>query len=224
MKDNLNKLLDIRNQTDTKADLFIYGEIVSEWYETLSSADQYPNKIKHFLDGLDGQELNIYINSVGGNVFAGIAIYNQLKRYTGRKVVHVDGVAASIASVIAMAGDEIVMPSNAMLMIHRASVGVYGNIADLQRYAEVLREIDDNILKTYADRLINPADIDEIKRLMDNETYLTAEETNAFFKGVTLTAPLAIAAKADNAKNHFALMREAEMIEILKLKGGNHNG
>lgn len=221
MSDNLNKLLQIRNQTDEKAELYLYGEIVSEWYEAWSSADAYPNQIKHFLDTLQGQALHIYINSPGGNVFAGMAIFNQLRRYKGRKCVHIDGVAASIASVIAMAGDEILMPSNSMLMIHRASLCAGGNAADMERYAEILKDIDNNILNTYADRLKNPTDIDKIKQLMEEEAYLIADEAAVFFKGVTVTTPLQIAAKADNAKIHYALMREAAAVEILRLKGGS---
>ena len=92
----------IKNQTDSSADLFFYGDIVSEtwqseWYED----DMAPGDVKKFLDQLDGTEnINIHINSGGGSVFGGIAIYNMLRRNNAHKTVYVDGLAASIASVI----------------------------------------------------------------------------------------------------------------------------
>lgn len=117
----------IKNQTDSSADLFFYGDIVSEtwqseWYED----DMAPGDVKEFLDQLDGTEnINIHINSGGGSVFGGIAIYNMLRRNNAHKTVYVDGLAASIASVIMMAGDEIVMPKNATVMIHKPSASYF---------------------------------------------------------------------------------------------------
>ena len=75
----------------------------------------------------DASEIRIYINSYGGSVFEGTAIYNQLKRHPAHKTVYVDGFACSIASVIAMAGDEVVMPRNTMMMIHNMWSCVCGN-------------------------------------------------------------------------------------------------
>jgi ATP-dependent Clp protease protease subunit len=95
-------------------DLYIYEDIGSGWFGGIG-----PNDVKEALDEVGSVDtLNIYINSPGGSVFDGMAIYNQLKRFAARKVVHIDGIAASIASVIAMAGDEIVCAPNAMMMIH----------------------------------------------------------------------------------------------------------
>ena len=101
-KDNLKDFLQIKNQTDTSADLHFYGDIVSSWWGAWDDADQYPEKVKDFLDEAKGKDLNIYVNSGGGSVFAGMAIYNMIKRHQGHKTVYVDGLAGSIASVIAL--------------------------------------------------------------------------------------------------------------------------
>ena len=106
MKDNLKSFLTVKNSTLQTADLYFYGEIVSDWWGAWDDLDQYPEAIRDFLTEHEGKDLNIYVNSGGGSVFAGIAIYNMLLRHKGKKTVYVDGIAASIASVIALAGDE----------------------------------------------------------------------------------------------------------------------
>ena len=99
--------LEIKNATEDRAELYFYGDIVSNswqsyWYEE----DKAPQDIVDFLNQIeDTKELNIYINSGGGSVYGGLAIYNILKRHKGKKIVTVDGIAASIASIIALAGD-----------------------------------------------------------------------------------------------------------------------
>ncbi|WP_256260999.1 head maturation protease, ClpP-related [Bacillus thuringiensis] len=110
----------IKNQTDSSADLFIYGDIINNTGWKWDDSDVMPDDVKNILGQLDDKSnLNIYVNSGGGSVFAGLAIYNMLKRNKAQKTVYVDGVAASIASVIALAGDRVVVPSNAFLMIHK---------------------------------------------------------------------------------------------------------
>ena len=113
MKNNLKNILEIKNATDTTCDLYFYGDIVDSWLGAFDDMDQYPEAIKNFLDEAKGKDINIYVNSGGGSVFAGMAIYNMLKRHKGYKTVYVDGLAGSIASVIALAGDKFIIPSNA---------------------------------------------------------------------------------------------------------------
>ena len=115
--DNLQNFLEIKNQTENSADLYFYGDIVSSWWGAWDDTDQYPEAVKNFLDGVKGKDLNIHINSGGGSVFAGITIYNMLKNHSGFKTVYIDGLAASIASVIALAGDKVVMRTGSSLMI-----------------------------------------------------------------------------------------------------------
>lgn len=105
--DNLSSVLEIKNETKDNAELYFYGDIVSSCLGAWDDTDQYPESIKKFLDNVKGKDLDIYINSGGGSVFAGMAIYNMLKRHKGFKTVYIDGLAASIASVIALAGDKV---------------------------------------------------------------------------------------------------------------------
>ena len=126
-----------------KAKLIIYGEISSDkWDET----EITPNEVKELLDSVKNKDLDIFINSSGGNVFAGLAIYHMLKRHEGKKTVYVDGIAASIASIIAMAGDEIHIPKNAYLMIHRSWICTVGNKNDLLDIVVKIKSISDRII------------------------------------------------------------------------------
>jgi ATP-dependent Clp protease protease subunit len=119
-------------------------------------------------------DITLRINSPGGDVFDGIAIYNDLLAYDGKVKVEVVGLAASIASIIAMAGDEITIADNAMLMIHNAwTIGV-GNRHDFADIAGTLAKIDDALARTYAAR--STSGIRAIKQMMDDETWLTAKE------------------------------------------------
>ena len=125
----------------------LYGDIASStWY----GDEITPKDFKADLDSLgDIQTLNIYINSSGGDVFAGQAIYSMLKRHSAQKNVYVDGLAASIASLIAMAGDKIIMPANAMMMVHRAWTVAMGNSNDFRKLAEDMDKIDESIITVY---------------------------------------------------------------------------
>ena len=132
--------------------------------------------VKNMLGQLDDKSnLNIYVNSGGGSVFAGLAIYNMLKR-KGSKTVYVDGVAASIASVIALAGDRIVIPSNAFLMIHKPWTISAGNANDFRKMAEDLDHIESGILNVYKENLKDGIGIEEIQQLVDAETWLRGKK------------------------------------------------
>lgn len=218
MKDNLSALLRVRNLANGDAALYFYGEIVSDWWDAWSSADKYPEAIRRMLDGLNGEHLHIYINSPGGSVFAGMAIYNMLNRYNGRKTVHIDGIAASIASIIAMVGDTIIMPENTMLMIHRAWTTVFGNTEELARYAELLSQVDDAMMSVYSARLNTPDDAARVAELMAKESYLSAAETAALFRGVSVKPPLEMAARVKNAGAIYNASLEYERLKLLEMK------
>lgn len=219
MKDNLKELLRVRNLGNNEAALYFYGEIVSSWWEAWDNSDKYPEAIRRFLDGLKGETLHIYVNSPGGAVFAGMAIYNMLSRYAGKKVVHIDGVAASIASVIAMAGDEIVMPSNTLLMVHKAIASAAGNSDEMLHFAELLAKVDESILSVYSKRLKNAAELEHVRELVAAESYLTAEETAGLFAGVNITEPIEMAACAKrDAAAIFAAAMETERLKLLGLR------
>lgn len=139
--------------------------------------------------------LQVRINSPGGDVFEGLAIHNALARHPARKVVSIDGLAASIASVVAMAGDEIVMPANAMLMLHEPSAAVVGRAQELRQMADGLDRIRAAMAAIYAGR--TGRDPDHVGRLMDAETWLSASEALALGFADRIDPPVRMAARFD---------------------------
>lgn len=122
----------------------------------------------------DAGDVVLRINSPGGDVFDGLAIFNDLVAHKGRVRVEVTGLAASIASIIAMAGDEIAIADNGFMMIHNAwTIGI-GNRHDFNELSGTLAKIDDALARTYASR--TGAGIRSIKQMMDDETWLSAKE------------------------------------------------
>lgn len=182
-KDNLNNLLTFKNITETSADLYFYGDIVSDWWGSYQDEDQYPESIRNFLNGVDNKSLNIHINSGGGAVFAGIAIYNMLKNYQNHKTVYIDGVAGSIASIIALAGDKIIMRKGSSIIIHKPLQILYGayNANDLTKIIEDLSSVEKCIMQIYEENIKDDAKIEDIKQMVDRETILTGDEAINFF-------------------------------------------
>ena len=174
----------IKNKTDTSADLYFYGDIVSDsWQSYWTEEDRCPEDIREFLNDIEPHvDLNIYVNSGGGSVFGGLAIYNMLKRHKGYKTVYVDGIAASIASVIALAGDRVIVPSNAFIMIHKPSGVCFGNSDEMREYAEVLDKTQTNLMNVYKENLCEGVDLSEIEEMVNNETWLNGEEASKYFK------------------------------------------
>jgi ATP-dependent Clp protease, protease subunit len=160
------------------ADIFIYGDVVSyQWYENDTSASSFKSE----LDSLGAIDtINLYINSPGGSVFEGIAIHNMLKRHQAKVNVHVDALAASIASVIAMAGDTIYMPKNSMLMIHNPWTFAMGNAAELRKTADDLDRIGQSAIQSYLQKAGNKLDEETLKQLLDAETWLSADEAFSY--------------------------------------------
>lgn len=131
---------------------------------------------KDFKSRLKGAgDVVLKINSPGGSVFEGIAIYNDLKAHKGNVRVEITGIAASIASIIAMAGNEIAIAENAMMMIHNAWTVAVGNAEDLVAQADVLSKIDGQLALTYAAQKGTPG-IRAIKQMMAAETWMTGKE------------------------------------------------
>lgn len=191
----------IRNQKEDSADIYFYGDIVSDSWGKWTDEDTCPQDIVDILKGCeDVKELNIYINSGGGSVWGGVAIYNILKRHSAKKIVHIDGLAASIASVIALAGDEIIMPTNSFLMIHKAMCSAFGNADDLKEAAEQLEKIEQSIINIYMDNATDGNDEAHIKELMAAETWLSASDAADLFKHITVTEGLDAVACLSNCK------------------------
>lgn len=158
------------------ADIFIYGEITKyawEEYGEVSSVT-FKNELDELGD--DIEVINLYINSPGGSVFEGVTIHNMLKRHKARIIVYVDGVAASIASVIAMAGDVIKMPKNAMMMIHNAWTFAWGNAKELRKVADDLDRISNSSMQSYLQKAGDKLTEEVLLELLDAETWLSADE------------------------------------------------
>jgi ATP-dependent Clp protease protease subunit len=138
--------------------------------------------------------LAISINSNGGDVSAGFAIYNMLKRFPARKVVRVDGIAASMASVIAMVGDEVVMPGNSMLMIHNPWGGIVGGADQIKSFGEALEIMRKNIIGAYSAKTKLPDS--KIEAMMNAESWMSADQALELGFADRIEAPLKMAAMA----------------------------
>lgn len=158
---------------DDKAELYIYGDIVSDGYKW-SDTDVSASDIINRLQGVAAKSIDVYINSYGGEVAQGIAIYNALKRHKAKVTTYVDGFACSIASVIAMAGDTRKMYSNSLLMIHNAWTIAQGNAEELEKAAEDLKVINEATKQAYLS-VVNISE-EELTKMLDAETWITAEK------------------------------------------------
>lgn len=155
-----------------KADLYIYGDITSwPWLASDVSAYLLSKKLEELKDV---SEIDVYINSYGGEVAEGLAIYNALKRHKAKVVTHCDGFACSISSVIFMAGDERVMSNTSTLMIHNAWSRVSGNANDFRKEADDLEKITQLSVNAYMSQVSIPEE--ELKTMMDEETWLMPQE------------------------------------------------
>ena len=161
--------------------LYIYGDVEGNWYDwwddeehiSETSADFFRQELGRYPDVA---EIEIFINSYGGEVFEGTAIYNQLKRHPAKKTVYIDGFACSIASVIAMAGDEVIMPANTMMFIHNMWMGAVGNAEELRKAADDLDVINAAGRQAYLQKAGDKLTEERLAELMDAETWLTAQE------------------------------------------------
>ena len=171
---NKQKFWEFKNAANDTGELYIYGDIVSnKWNDQDTTAKSF----KEDLDALgDIKTLNLYINSPGGSVFQGQAIYSILKRHSAQINVYIDGVAASIASVIAMAGDTIYMPKNTMMMIHNPWTFAMGNANDLRKVADDLEKIRESLIEAYLSKTGDALSREKLIEIMDAETWLTAQD------------------------------------------------
>lgn len=153
-------------------ELVIYGDISGSkfWGDEVTATE-----IRNALNGLgDIKQLDIYINSGGGDVFVGNAIYNILKAHPAYKVAHIDGLAASAASIVAMAADKVVMPKNSLFMIHKPYAYVSGNTDELMKIIEVLERVENGFVDIYSSK--TGLDEKEIREMMAAESWFSAEE------------------------------------------------
>lgn len=164
----------------------LYDEI--GWFGV--TAKDFREKLK-----ASGGDVTLRINSPGGDVFDGIAIYNDLVSYPGKVRVEITGVAASAASIVAMAGNEIVISENAFIMIHNAWVMAMGNRHDLEETAAILEKVDNAMARTYAAR--TKTGIRSVQQMMDAETWMGGKEAVEKGFATSLISAGAVGAKFD---------------------------
>src|SRR5690606_23884713 len=164
----------ITAQADDRAEILIYDEIGENWGGEGISAKRFAEELSE----IKASRIDVRINSGGGSVFEGNAIYNALVRHPARVETYIDGIAASIASVIAMAGERIHIAANAFIMIHNPQGMVWGEAADMRKMADKLDAIRGSLIGTYARRTGQP--IEKIGAWMDEERWFNAEEAVEF--------------------------------------------
>ena len=197
------------NEEKKEADIYIFGDITSwDWFEsdvssyTLSKELQELNK--------DIEIINVHINSYGGEVAEGLAIYNILKNHPAKVRAIVDGFACSIASVIFMAGDERIMNNASLLMVHNAWMYTAGNAEELRKDADDLDKITQASIEAYKSR-VNISE-DEIKELLDNETWiLPSEALEMGFATAIIGESISQKAAASARKALFSLVAKQRM-------------
>lgn len=168
----------IKNQAVSH--IYLYGDIVSDldvWYDS----DVSPMRVKEMLDKA-GNDAVVHISSYGGDAFAGIAIYNLLKD-SGKKITtQIDSIGASSASIIAMAGEEIVFGTGAQIMIHNPSTCCWGDKAEFEKVMKSLDSCKQSIIDIYGSHAIDGVDYDS---LMTAETWATFEQAQNIFAKVS---------------------------------------
>lgn len=183
------------------AEVLLYDEI-GMWGIT---AQQFARDLKALGDLA---KINLHIHSPGGDVFEGTAIYNLLRTHPATVDVYIDGLAASMASVIAMAGNTIYMPENAMMMVHKPWGIQGGDADDMRRYADLLDKVEDTLVMAYANKTGKSPD--DIKALLKEETWMNGREAVAAGFADQLTEPLQAAAHLSSKRmQEFAHMPEA---------------
>ena len=200
---------EINNSASEITDVYIFNDIGTFGV----SAQSFVDEIKEYED----KELAIHINSLGGEVFEGMAIYSIIQRRKAKTTVYIEGIAASIASVIALAADEVIMSENSLLMIHNAWGGTNGDADDMRKQADVLDKITNEIAEIYVKKTKRP--YNEIVEMMREETWLTAEEAVAMGFVDSISEPIKVAAKYDVSKfKNITLDKVKKTLSINKKK------
>lgn len=166
------KFWKLKNSVESSgAELYIDGPISTEdWW----GDEATPQQLRDELRSITSKKVTVILNSGGGDVWAGVAMYNALKELDAEVTVRVDGIAASIASVIAMAGDKIIMSPGTTMMIHRAATLAAGNAEDLEESIKMLNSVEQSIIPIYADR--TGLDREVVEKMMSETTWMTPEE------------------------------------------------
>lgn len=171
--------LEVKNEVDSEvAELYLYGTIrQAYWWEDEEECIS-SKRVRNSLKNLKGRDINVHINSGGGDVFESIAICNLLKQHDGDINIYIDAMAGSGASIITTAGKNVFMFSNSMQMIHKAWTITMGNADELREEANKLDKVDTSVKASYMSKFVGTEE--ELEQLIADETYLTAEECLSF--------------------------------------------
>ena len=181
----------IQSQASAESvDVYLFNEI-GMWGVT---AQDFIKDIKEY----KGQPMDLHVNCVGGDVFDGMAIYNVLKKRTQKTTVYVEGIAASMGGIIALAGDEVIMSENSLYMIHNAWGGTMGEASDMRKYANILEKLSNESADIYSKKTGLP--IEQVKDMMNEETWMNAEEALGFGFIDSISDAVKVAAKVDVSK------------------------
>ena len=161
------KKFEIRNEKKDEAELLIYGVVGNSYWDDVDAKE-----IVNAIRDIEAKTIKVRIYSEGGSIFAGLAIYNALKKHSAIINVEIDALAASIASVIAMAGDSVEMPKNAFMVIHNPWTYSCGEEKDMIKAAEILGKLKESLVGVYNDK--TGIDTEDISEMMNVETWLSA--------------------------------------------------
>ncbi|WP_025853508.1 head maturation protease, ClpP-related [Paenibacillus ehimensis] len=200
-----------KNLNDTESELRIEGEIVSDddaWlYEWFGIQHAAPSAFRSALAEHKGKNLTVWVDSWGGDVFGGLGMYNAIKEHQGKVTVKIDGKAVSAGSIIAMAGDEVLMSPGSMIMIHNVWTITQGEAKDLRHQADVLDEIKEGLVNVYQQR--TGLSRNKISRMMDEETWMSARK--AIAEGFADGMLYGDVPAEEQVQNAFSLSRSAIM-------------
>ena len=184
------KWYNIKNKAGKPADVYIFDEIGTYGI----TAQEFITDIKDLKD----TPINLRINSLGGDVFDGMAMYNVIKRREAKTTVYIEGIAASIATIISLGADEVVMAENSLFMIHNAWGGTMGEAKDMRKTADTLEKITGELTDIY--RKKTGLSYDALAEMMDEETWLNANEALEMGFIDTISDSIKVAAKYDVSK------------------------
>lgn len=183
---------------------------IYDWFEVEATS---PKKVIDLINqAKNSEDLEVEINSGGGSVFAGSEIYTALKSYDGKVITKIVGIAASAASVIAMAGDNILISPTGQIMIHNASGGFGGDYRDMEKGAEILKNVNATISNAY--RIKTGLSNDELLDMMNKETWLTPQQAleKKFVDEIMFTNDIKLVASINNG------MLPQEVINKMKME------
>lgn len=210
-----------------ETELRLYGEIGPSFFGMIDDVS-----VIRALDELrDSRKIHVRLNSPGGDYFMGVSISNALRRHPAKVVVHVDALAASAASVIAMGGDKVIMHPGSLMMVHRAWTIAMGNAPELAKVSETLSKVDDNLTDLYHRK--TGLDKAKIKKLVDDETWMSgdeavqlgfADESDSTPTGAQAKVPDGWYARTPENINRYALAASARTSPSLTIaaKAKNH--